>query len=79
MIMDNQEPGMLRSMLCDSHDSKYLSSKRIVTLIAFVSCLIAFFGNMFFGVTVESFMFETMTWIVLGGFGFTAAEKFTKE
>lgn len=75
----DDHPGMMTSMLCDTHDKKMLSSKRVVTLLAFIYCSIGFFGNMFFDLTVESFMYETMAWVVLGGFGFTAAEKFTKR
>lgn len=68
----------LKSMICDSHDNSSISSKRVVTLLAFIFCTIAFFANLFFGKTMDSFIYETMAWIVLGGFGTTAIEKFTQ-
>lgn len=68
----------MNSMLCDSHDDSAFSSKRIITLLAFIFCTIAFFANLFFDKTMDSFIYETMAWIVLGGMTATAAEKFTK-
>jgi hypothetical protein len=68
-----------KSIVCDSHDDNALSSKRVVTLLAFVFCSIAFFANLFFDKTIDSFIYETMAWIVLGGFGSTTIEKFTKS
>ena len=67
----------LKSILCDSHDDNAISSKRVVTLLAFIFCTIAFFVNLLFDKTIDSFIYETMAWIVLGGFGSTAIEKFT--
>jgi len=67
----------LKSIFCDSHDDNAISSKRVVTLLAFIFCTIAFFANLFFDKTIDSFIYETMAWIVLGGFGSTAIEKFT--
>jgi hypothetical protein len=67
----------LKTLLCDSHKSNELSSKRVVTLLAFVFCSIAFFANLFFDKSIDPFIYETMAWIVLGGFGSTAVEKFS--
>lgn len=67
----------LKSIVCDSHDDNAISSKRVVTLLAFIFCTIAFFANLFFDKTIDPFIYETMAWIVLGGFGSTAIEKFT--
>jgi hypothetical protein len=69
----------LKTMLCDSHDSDAISSKRVITVLAFIFCTIAFFANLFFDKTIDSFIYETMAWIVLGGFGSTAVEKFTSR
>jgi hypothetical protein len=69
----------MNSMLCDSHDDNALSSKRIITFLAFIFCTIAFFASLFFDKTIDSFIYETMAWIVLGGMTATAAEKFTKS
>ena len=62
-------------MLDDSHN-KSLSSKRVVTFLAFLLCAIAFISNLFWNYTVESYMFEGMIYLIIGGLGFTASEKF---
>jgi hypothetical protein len=66
---------MLKGMLDDSHN-KSLSSKRVVTFLAFVLCGIAFITNLFWGYKVESYMFEGMIYLAMAGLGFTATEKF---
>jgi hypothetical protein len=63
-------------MLADSHDSESVSSKRVITFIAFILCVVAFIANMFFGYKIDPFIYETMAYIVLGGFGITGIEKF---
>ena len=62
-------------MLEDSHN-KSLSSKRVVTFLAFVLCGVAFMANLFWDYQVESYMFEGMVYIAMAGLGFTATEKF---
>lgn len=66
----------LSSMLKDGIDGT-LSSKRVVTLLAFVLCAIAFIANLFFGMTMERFIFDSMAYIAMAGLGATVAEKFT--
>jgi RsiW-degrading membrane proteinase PrsW (M82 family) len=66
---------MLKGMLEDSHN-KSLSSKRVVTFLAFVLCGVAFMANLFWDYQVESYMFEGMVYIAMAGLGFTATEKF---
>lgn len=61
-----------------SPDSK-VSSKRFITLVAFLMMVIGFLANLFFDFTVKEFMYEAMVWVVLGGLGFTASEKFAKK
>jgi len=65
-----------KTMLCDTHDADSVSSKRVITFVAFLLCVIAFVANLFFNFTMDSFIYETMAWIVLGGFGMTGLEKF---
>jgi len=65
----------LRSMLQDGHD-KSISSKRVVTLLAFVLCGIAFIANLFWGYKIDSFLYESMSYIAMTGLGVTVAEKF---
>jgi hypothetical protein len=69
---------MLKGMLDDSHDNS-LSSKRVVTLLAFVLCGIAFMANLFWDYKVEAYMFEGMIYLTMAGLGFTASEKFAPK
>ena len=65
-------------MLRDGRDGS-VSSKRVVTLAAFLMCSLAFLANLFFKYEVLQFMYESMMYIVIAGLGFTASEKFTKK
>jgi len=56
-----------------------ISSKRVITFLAFIFCSIAFFANLFFGYTVEENMFEGMMYIAIAGLGVTAAERFANK
>jgi hypothetical protein len=56
-----------------------VSSKRFVTLIAFIFMGVGFISDLFFGYTVNEFIYEYMAWIVLGGLGFTASEQFSSR
>lgn len=55
---------------------RYPSSKRFITLIAFVLMAMGFVAEMFFGRSINQQTYEIMMYIVLGGLGFTASEKF---
>lgn len=55
------------------------SSKRVITFLAFLLCSTGFVAEMFFEKKVNPTTFEYMMYIVLGGLGFTASEKFTKK
>ena len=63
-------------MLQDGIDGS-LSSKRVVTFLAFMLCAIAFVANLFFGLNIERFIFESMAYIAMAGLGATVAEKFS--
>lgn len=63
------------SIFADPFDQS-MSSKRVVTLLSTFLVMLAFLMNLFFGKTVDEFMFEGMMFIVLGGFGSTTVEKF---
>jgi hypothetical protein len=58
---------------------KYPSSKRFITFVAFLLIVIGFIAELFFNKTVSPQTFENVMYIVLGGLGFTASEKFTKK
>jgi uncharacterized protein with PQ loop repeat len=66
---------MLGDMLKDSHDST-ISSKRVISFVAFILCSIAFIANLFWGYKVDNFMFESMIYLAMVGISATAVEKF---
>ncbi len=47
--------------------------------MAFLLCATGFIAEMFFEKRVNPTTFEYMMYIVIGGLGFTASEKFTKK
>lgn len=55
------------------------SSKRTITFIAFLLISVGYIAEMFFEKRVNPQTFETLMYIVLGGLGFTTAEKFTNK
>lgn len=57
----------------------YPSSKRVITFIAFLLLATGFIAEMFFERKVNPTTYEFMMYIVLGGLGFTASEKFVKK
>jgi hypothetical protein len=67
----------LRSMLKDSHDGS-ISSKRVVTFLAFLLCAGGFIA-MVYGYPIDAKIYDSMMYIVIAGLGFTASEKFTKK
>lgn len=69
---------MLETMLQDG-DNETISSKRVVTFLAFVLCGIAFISNLFWGYKIDQFIYETMAYIAMVGLGATVAEKFASK
>ena len=65
------------SMLSDGTNST-ISSKRVVTILAFLMCAWAFAMDVS-GYKVDSKLFDSMMYIVIAGLGFTASEKFSKK
>lgn len=61
---------------CLSSDGK-ISSKRIVTLLAFLMMAIGFIANLFWNFDISENIYTSMEYIVLGGLGFTASEQFS--
>ena len=56
-----------------------ISSKRAVTVAAFVLCSIGFIGDLFWDYKVDPVVYESMMYIAIAGLGFTASEKFSKR
>jgi hypothetical protein len=68
----------MNSLLADGINGS-VSSKRVVTLVAFLLCALAFVANLFWKLEVAQFMYESMMYIVLGGLTVTASEKFSSQ
>lgn len=68
----------MKSMLQDGHD-KSVSSKRVITALAFVLCGIAFMVDLFTIYKVNQALFDSMMYIVIAGLGVTASEKFATK
>lgn len=68
----------LIKMLCGENEANP-SSKRVITLLAFLLVAVGFLAELFFEKKVSAETFDAMMYIVLGGLGFTASEKFSKK
>lgn len=68
----------LKSMLADGQNNT-VSSKRVVTLLAFLLCAVGFLTDLFTDKSVTPQVFDSMMYIVVAGLGFTASEKFAKK
>ena len=68
----------IKSMLSDGHNGS-VSSKRVVTILAFVLCSTGFIANLFWGFKIDQFIYDSMMFIVVGGIGFTGLEKFAPK
>ena len=55
------------------------SSKRLITLAAFVLIAAGFIAETFFNYRTNQFTMDSLMYIVIGGLGFTASEKFTRK
>lgn len=70
--------GFLVKMLSGESENNP-SSKRVITFLAFLLVAVGYIAEMFFEKRVNPQTFETLMYIVLGGLGFTASEKFTSK
>jgi hypothetical protein len=68
----------IKTMFRDGIDGS-VSSRRVVTFLAFVFCSIAFFANLFFSKQIDTNIFEGMMYIAIVGLGTTVAEKFSSR
>lgn len=68
----------IKSMLADGVDGS-VSSKRVITFLAFLLCAVGFVANMFWGFKIDEFIYNSMMYIVIGGLGFTGLEKFAPK
>ena len=55
------------------------SSKRLITFLAFLLLATGFIAELFFERKLNPQSFDAIMYIVLGGLGFTASEKFVSK
>lgn len=67
-----------KSVLKDGHDGSW-SSKRIITLLAFILVAISFTADQFSIYKANEKLFDSIIYLVIAGLGFTASEKFAKK
>lgn len=68
----------MHSMLTNGTD-ECISSKRVITLLAFIMCSVAFIVDLFTDYETKPYLFDAMMYIVVAGLGFTASEKFASK
>lgn len=68
----------LSSMLADGVNGS-VSSRRVVTLLAFILVCVSYIADQFFGYPAKAALFDAMMYIVIAGLGFTVTEKFAKK
>jgi hypothetical protein len=56
-----------------------VSSKRVITLLAFILCGVSFMLDQIMGYKADPKLFDAMMYIVVAGLGFTASEKFAHK
>ena len=62
-----------------SDDSLGISSKRVISLLAFLCLAVSYFVDQFTAHKVTKELFDSMMWIVVGGLGITGIEKFAPK
>ena len=55
------------------------SSERVITFLAFILLAVGFIAELFFERKLNPQTYDVIMYIVLGGLGFTASEKFTNK
>jgi hypothetical protein len=68
----------LNSLLSDGINGT-VSSKRVVTILAFILCAIGFLTELYTGHKVGDHTLDSMMYIVIAGLGLTASEKFSNK
>ena len=59
--------------------SETISSRRFITLIAFLLCVLEFICELFFGLDVKPQTLDMMFYLVMVGLGVITSEKFVKK
>ena len=56
-----------------------VSSKRFITLTAFLCLVVAFLSNVFAEIPLQEFVYDGMLYLVGSGLGFSTVEKFSRS
>jgi hypothetical protein len=56
-----------------------ISSKRVITFIAFLLCCVAFLFNVFGEIPLQKYIWDGMLYLVGAGLGFSTIEHFSKK
>lgn len=79
--MENPETktikGFIKSMLTGVGGG--ISSKRVITFIAFLLCSTAFIANVFGEIPLQKHIWDGMLYLVGAGLGFSTIEHFSKK
>lgn len=67
----------LQSLFSDGTEA--VSSKRVITVLAFLLCAAAFVSQTWFGTKIDPTVFNSLMYIVVAGLGFTASERFAPK
>lgn len=67
---------ILREILSDGN---ILSSKRVVSFLAFIAMIVSYFIDQFTNHSIKPALFDSLMWIVIAGLGITGVEKFAKK
>ena len=67
------------TQMLTAEGEQQLSSKRVITFLAFILIAVGFLAELFFEKKLNPQTLDVMMYIVLGGLGFTASEKFTSK
>jgi hypothetical protein len=67
----------LKSMLGD--ETGAISSKRTITFLSFLLCAAGFISNSWFDTKIDAGLFNSLMYMVIGGLGFTASERFAAK
>ena len=67
----------MSSMLADVDGQ--ISSKRFITIVAFLCLVLAFLCNVFASIPLQEFVYDGMLYLVGSGLGFSNVEKFSRS
>ena len=67
----------LKGMLADHGGEP--STKRIITVLFALLIAVGYCGSLFYGLTVDPKLVDSVMYVVIAGFGFTGVEKFAPK